>query len=242
MTNTTRAVFLVACMAAAPAPAQASPILDQAFAPAELNHFAVFSELTRAQTFTVGRAGLLSRVEVLLDTAAGLPALEWPFQVIPTSAGVPVYGTAPLASFVVTLPANPGAGSVAGFYGADVSAAGLMVAPGDVLAIVSVGAVPPDMSHWWAGRFTAPPTYLGGAFYTEFFDRRGNPDGVLHSQDTSELANDLGFRTWVDDGEQDPDPDPEPIPEPGTLVLFGAGLIALRLRWARGGRRAGSAR
>jgi hypothetical protein len=207
--------------------------------PAETNTYTIFGELTRAQTFTVGQAGLLTRVEFLLDTAAGYPAFDRQFQVIPTTAGVPLHGTAPLASFTITVPANPGTGSVAGFYGADVSTAGLMVAPGDVLALVSVGAVAPDMSHWWAGRFTAPPTYLGGAFYTEFFDA-GKPDGVLHSQDTSKLAYDLGFRTWVDDGEQDPGPGPEPIPEPGTLVLLGVAVAALR--WARGGRPVGSAR
>ena len=80
--------------------------------------------------------GRLAGITTALDrTAAGYTAFDRLFQVIPTTAGVPLHGTAALASFTITVPANPGTGSVAGFYGADVSTAGLMVAPGDVLEL-----------------------------------------------------------------------------------------------------------
>lgn len=224
MTRTMSPLVLAACLAVAPTAVQAVPILDQQFAPDVLNTWTVFSELTRAQTFTVGEAGLLSRVEVLLDTAPGLPALERTFQIIPTVGGVPVYGTAPLASFTITLPGNSGSGSVAGFYGADLTAFGIQVTPGDVLAIESLGAAAPDSSHWWTGRFTAPPTYLDGAFYTTVYVG-GIPDTTFHLQDTAKVVYDLGFRTLVDTG----DPDNTPVPEPGILALLGLGFVALRL-------------
>ena len=223
MKRTMGSLVLAAFLAVAPTAVKASPILDQQFAPDVPNMAVVFSELTRAQTLTVGVAGLLSRVEVLLDTAPGLAPFERSFQLIPTSAGLPVYGTQPLASFTIVLPGNSGTGTVAGFYGADLTAFGLMVDAGDVLAIVDVGAPAPDSSHWWVGRFTAPPTYLAGAHYTTFWAGQG-PDTTFHSQDTSKVAYDLGFKTWVDQGA----PEPEPIPEPGILILLGTGLAAIR--------------
>ena len=223
MRRSMNVMVVAAWLVLAPARAWAAPILDQQFAPGEVNTWTIFSGLTRAQTFTVGMAGLLSRVEVLLDTAPGLAAFDRPFQVIPTVGGVPVYGTAPLASFTITAPGNSGSGSVLGFYGADLTAFGLQVTPGEVLAIVSLGAPVPDSSHWWAGRFTAPPTYLGGTLYTTF-SSGGGSDSTFHLQDTTKVVYDLGFRTWVDNAT----PEPEPIPEPALVVLFGLGLAAVR--------------
>lgn len=225
MRRSTHVLMVAAWLALVPAGTGAAAILDQQFAPGEVNTWTIFSELTRAQTFTVGMAGLLSRVEVLLDTAPGLAALDRPFQVVPTVGGVAVYGTAPLASFTITAPGNTGSGSVLGFYGADLTAFGLQVTPGEVLAIVSLGAPAPDSSHWWAGRFTAPPTYLGGAHYTTFYSG-GQSDTTFHLQDTTKVVYDLGFRTWVDTGA--PEPEPEPIPEPALVMLFGVGVAALR--------------
>ena len=50
----------------------ANPILYQEFVPTNNNSYVVFGDLSRVETFTVGQAGLLSRVEVALDTAPWL--------------------------------------------------------------------------------------------------------------------------------------------------------------------------
>ena len=229
MKNTVLAIVFLGCLAAATRPAQAAPILDQLFAPPENNFWSVFSVLTRAQTFTVGHAGLLSRVEIALDAGSHLSAVERTFQITSTNAaGVPVYGTPPLATFTVTLPANGGTSSVYGFYGADLTASGLMVSPGQVLAIVDVGAVAPDSSHWWVGRFRGDPTYAGGAYFTTYYSG-DHSDGVFHSLDGSAVAYDVGFRTWVDDGT----PVTPAVPEPATILLLGAGLAAVRCARSR---------
>jgi hypothetical protein len=227
MTRTLVSLVLAACLAVAPTAARADLILDQEFAPDNPNTYNVIGELTRAQTFTVGMDGQLGRVEVLLDTAPRSPALVRTFLIIPTAGGVPVYGTTPLASFMITLPGNEGDGSVLGFYGADLTEFDLQVASGDVLAIVGVGASAPDTGHWWVGLFTAPPAgYLDGAFYTTHMNGRDS-DETFHPMDTENRAYDYGFRTWMALDEGGPITPPSTIPEPAILALIGLGLAAL---------------
>ncbi len=87
--------------------AQAAPVVDQEFAPASPTLYTEFNELTRAQTFTVGMGGLLSRFEVLIesDSPGSTTGL---FEIHPTTAGVPVLSSTPLASAIVTYGTSTG--------------------------------------------------------------------------------------------------------------------------------------
>jgi len=198
--------------------AQAAPALDQEFAPASPTLYTEFSELTRAQTFTVGAAGLLSRFEVLIQSnspgsTTGL------FEIHPTVAGVPVLGSDPLASAIVTYGTSEGLA----FYGADISSFGIMVSAGDVLAIVNPGHQPDYSARWWAGMFTGDH-YAGGQFYTNVSTL--SPPGVSSAY-ILQTGSDLGFRTYVDSC------GPAPIPAPGALLLVGIGLVCTASRRPR---------
>jgi hypothetical protein len=145
-----------------------------------------------AQTFTVGIGGTLTRIEVLVyrfpDTASGTLVLD----VRPTVNGTPVEDdTAVLASVAVsvdTLPAYPGA-----FISFDISAAGVAVTKGDVLAIVLSSDLPPTAIVYWRGDTGDTLPYPGGEWFN-----RGHPGGSW----TSGIFGpaDLGFQTFVDPG------------------------------------------
>ncbi len=198
--------------------AQAAPAVDQEFAPASPTLYTEFNELTRAQTFTVGTAGLLTRFEVLIesDSPGSTTGL---FEIHPTLAGVPVLGSGSMASAIVTYGTSTGLA----FYGADISAFGVMVSPGDVLAIVNPGHEPDYSARWWAGMFTGDH-YAGGQFYTNVFTL--NPPGVSSAY-VAQAGHDLGFRTYVDSAGA------APIPAPGALLLVGIGVVCTALRRRR---------
>ncbi len=160
----------------------AVPVVDQSHAITQSTggRF-IYAGNSPTQMFTVGAAGLLSQVDVLLrrDTGdVGNLALElWP-----VVAGGPA-GSTPLFSAPINpndIPTNTSA-----LVPINVSAGQIFVSPGDQLAIaVSGTATLDDPNASWTSGF---PGYNAGGK----FDRAG-----VWSIASSD--HDYGFRTWVD--------------------------------------------
>ena len=130
------------------------------------------STFGRAQTFTVGVAGIFDSIDVQLRGGATSA------RVIATAAGAPIGGSA--GSTV--LANSSGVSNVGDIYTFDLSAAGLAVNVGDILAIELFGTGP------WVGTSSNP--YAGGADY--FFNNVSFPNWTIQPD------VDLNFRTYVD--------------------------------------------
>jgi hypothetical protein len=135
-----------------------------------------------AQTFTVGSAGLLSQVDVLLrrDTAdIGTLALElWPVVGGGPAGSTPLFSI-PINTSTITTSSTPA------YVPINVSAGGIYVTPGDEYAIALSGSASLSGPHAaWYGGF---PGYSAGAK----FDRYG-------AWETDSADFDYGFKTWVD--------------------------------------------
>jgi hypothetical protein len=129
----------------------------------------------RAQTFTVGLTGQLTRIEAnVWGTGSSV------FEIWNTTAGVPatIPGT-PLASGTINFNGN-------GFFGVDISPANLHVNSGDVLAIVQIGANVTSTAQWQG---QDPGPYTGGTAFTTL---SGDPSGAWVP-----LTFDFGFKTFV---------------------------------------------
>lgn len=155
--------------------ARAVPTYDQSFAgPYDVAN--VNGLLYRAQTFTVGVSGLLTRFEVAMSgSGASL------FEVWSAPSGVPqaIPGT-PLASATVFFNGT-------GFVGTEISSFGLNVTAGEILALVQVGNSSTGFGSW-QGTFAGG--YLGGSFFSTVSTM---PGGAWN-----DLEQDGGFRTFVD--------------------------------------------
>ncbi len=141
----------------------------------------IFAGDSPAQTFTVGSAGLLPQVDVLLlrDTGdiGGLALELWPVVAGGPAGSTPLFST-PINPNVV--PVNSPA-----FVPIDVTAGGLHVSPGDQFAIaVSGTAGLSDPNASWSSGF--PGYNAGGKFSRSGVWEIGSSDF------------DYGFRTWVD--------------------------------------------
>src|SRR5262249_53585946 len=103
--------------------AWAAPILDQSCCTSTETNPGVSTDLTRAQTFTVGLAGLLASVELGISGTTVPVTIQIQPQIVPGTT-LPL-GT-PLAQG--TIPAG-----AAEFFAVDISGAGLIVVPGEIL-------------------------------------------------------------------------------------------------------------
>lgn len=168
------ALLALSLLLAVARPAAGAPILDQQ---AEVGQSAAFglSELTRAQTFTVGMDGVLHSVELLLRDSATRT-----FEIHATTGGVPVLGSTPLASVSVAFAAG-----FASWVAIDFSSFAIPVSVGDVLAIVQPAALPVG-GFWWAGG----GGYAGGTLYST---NDLSPGAYVASP-----GLDFNFRTYVE--------------------------------------------
>lgn len=172
----------------------------------------------RAQTFTVSLGGTLTRIA--LAAARGGATLDTDvltLDVRPTDeTGAPLLDD---GSALVTLavPATELTGVIdfANLVDFDVSGAGIVVAPGEVLAIVANADVPFFGARAFAlgAKIVSGEGYAGGEAWF-----RPSPD-AWQPQPGGDGAVDLAFRTWV--------------PEPGTAASALAALAVLATRRAR---------
>jgi hypothetical protein len=200
----------------------AAPILDQAHIGAHDASVAVSTLVSRAQTFTVEIAGILSSVELSLfrNDVSDLPLL---LEIRDATGSLP--STTVLASAAMpisTLPISAGE-----LTPVDVSAFNIEVAPGNLFALVLTTTHAHALSPDWAGT-------LGSAGYTggEMHLLEG---GIWVPQAQSGAGIGPGFdghfRTFVE---------PTAVPEPAALYLLSAavtGFTVARRRAApsRGG-------
>ncbi|MDH4165874.1 MAG: hypothetical protein OEY13_05755 [Gammaproteobacteria bacterium] len=175
--------ILAAGLLAVPMAAQAAPTLDQANE-YPFSGFAQIAGEYRAQTFTVGITGTLSRFEVGLFGvgATGNAVFEiWNTTATGEPAAVP--GTA-LASATISF-----SGVDHAFVGADLTP-GIPVRAGDVLAIVLKGGS--SQLAYWDNTGDLYPS--GSAFTTATAD----PTGPWISFGAFVGPRDFNFRTYVD--------------------------------------------
>jgi len=174
--------ILAAGLLAGPMAVHAAPTLDQANE-SPFTGFAQIAGEYRAQTFTVGLTGTLSRFEVQLF-GVGAPG-NAVFEIWNTTTGQPaaIPGTA-LASATISF-----SGVDHAFVGADLTP-GISVRAGDVLAIVLKGGA--GQLAYWDNTGDLYPS--GSAFTTATAD----PTGPWISIGGFPGSRDFSFRTYVD--------------------------------------------
>lgn len=212
-------ILLPSMMAAS---AEAGLILDQQSNMAD-NSSVLTSDDEAAQTFTAGVAGILGRVDIQIAKNGQLTTQPLLFDVRTTVAGLPgeddnnvLVSRSILAADIPdtsTFLLPPGSD----FVSIDVSAAGIVVVPGEMLAITlrtdeSRGA------YYWNVKARGDP-YAGGASFFRVapvpptFAGPWQPNGGTDSDQVFETLVDVtGYAT---------------APEPGSLTLLALGLAGI---------------
>ncbi len=167
--------------------AHAAVVLDQSHVLTQsYGGLITVTDFTPAQTFTAGKTGLLSKVDVQIyreSTATGDLGLE----IWSTAGGAPS-GAGPLFSTTIpnaSVPVVPN-GPNAPFTSVSVGAGGIQVTPGQTLAVAlrrTASFDDPTMAWIWG-----PPAYAGGDPYSTAFGRPWE----MEADDI-----DFGFKTWV---------------------------------------------
>jgi hypothetical protein len=212
-------------------PSLATPLLDQVSDSTINNSENGFSQIVdKAQTFTVGLTGFLTRVDIKLHNAASPPPThDALFDLRTTAGGLP---TEPNAGGNILFSASipPSAVPNLGLFddnvpwlSVDLGAARFPVTAGEVLA------------------FCLRTDEPGGGFFANYYLAGSNenvyPAGTVYYRNLGTQfpqltwaevepafggpGNDVFFRTWVD-----------PVPLPPTVVLLGSGLLGV-VSWRR---------
>ncbi len=161
-----------------------------------------------AQTFTVGIGGTLSLVEVQVQQGSSQPDQDLVLRILGTNAGAPDLGQVLATTVIPRADVPPLDFDNPEFVGVDVGGFGIIVAPGDVLAI-HLQYPTGTGSYFCFGQFEGTQ-YGGGEAYSRL---------IPNDFHTSVPSDDLGFRTSVF------------VPAPSAAALLGfAGLGASRRR------------
>ena len=208
-----RRLLTLAILVILPWPDARADELDQVsvLGEGEVGSISVNEFFSRAQTFTVGRSGVLTRVRLVLGQADTMPGDALRFDVRPTTeSGAPVASDASALGSVVVpedeIPLSPGLNPN---FDVDFSAQQILVTEGERLAIVARSDVPFDSNRSFAIIVSVGSSYADGDAWFGF------PDWVL--QDVSGPGTDWIFETYV------PEPD-------GAAAGALAALVALAWR------------
>lgn len=164
-----------------------APAVDQSHVISQsVGGLIIGEDITPAQVFTVGAAGVLSQVDIQIGRDSGnIGALS--LEIWPTSAGAPS-GASPL----FTLPINPSDVTIGSpsaslpYLEVDVSVGALMVSPGEQYAVAISGTAQSGAPNAFWNR--GNPGYLQGGNFFGFGSGWQSLSGEF----------DFGFRTWVD--------------------------------------------